>query len=163
MKTVFVKQGVIQKLHESRHLIWFLGFGKKKLPQEPIGQQQPPLGINNAETQTSRRRAKLQLDCEQIPSAASFQHTDFKQKCRHGWFISAWNTLQSPPLSPNGVSTCPCEYLSAPHPPARPHVRGAAPDQTRHLVEVFSSTIYSPRIESVTLVLSHKFGSTGYI
>ena len=30
-------------------------------------------------------------------------------------------------------------------------------------IEVFSSTIYSPRIESVTLVSSHKFGSTGYI
>lgn len=30
-------------------------------------------------------------------------------------------------------------------------------------IDVFSSPIYSPRIESVTVTLSHKFGSTGYI
>lgn len=29
--------------------------------------------------------------------------------------------------------------------------------------EVFASTIYSPRIESVTMWIPHKFGSTGYI
>lgn len=49
--------GVIQKLHESHHFICCPLF-LKKLSQEPIGQHQPPLGIN---TQTTHRRAKLQL------------------------------------------------------------------------------------------------------
>lgn len=49
--------------------------------------------------------------------------------------------------------------------------RAAPSSLTKHLIkkavcqytEVFSSTIYSPRIESVTALSSHKFGSTGYI
>lgn len=76
MKTVFVRKGSSKSytnlitsseppptLH---HPIPFLPLEEKKASQEPIGQQQQqqqqPLGINNAETQTTHRRAKLQLE-----------------------------------------------------------------------------------------------------
>lgn len=62
MKTVFVKEGSSKSY---TNLITSSAAlpseGKKKLSPEPIGQQQLPLGINNVETQTTHRRAKLQL------------------------------------------------------------------------------------------------------
>lgn len=75
MKTVFVRKGssksytnLITSSEPPRttppHPIPPFG-RKKKASQEPIGQQQQqqqPLGINNAETQTTHRRAKLQLE-----------------------------------------------------------------------------------------------------
>lgn len=70
MDTVFVKEGVIQKLHQSHHFIcshpiWG-GGGGEKVSQEPIGQKLQLLGINNVESETSHRRErereKLQLD-----------------------------------------------------------------------------------------------------
>lgn len=63
MKTVFVKEGSSTSYTNliTSTAALPLEKKKKKLSQEPIGQPQPPLGINNAETQTTHRRAKLQL------------------------------------------------------------------------------------------------------
>lgn len=64
MKTVFVKKGSSKSYTNLITSSAPPPFGEKKRPsQEPIGQQQQPLGINNAETQTTHRRAKLQLEC----------------------------------------------------------------------------------------------------
>lgn len=52
------QEGVIQKLHESHHFICSHPFEKKNLSQEPIGQQQQSLGINNVETETAHKREK---------------------------------------------------------------------------------------------------------
>lgn len=60
MKTVFVKEGSSKSYTNLITSSAALPL-KKKLSPEPIGQQQPPLGINNVETQTTHRRAKLQL------------------------------------------------------------------------------------------------------
>lgn len=57
MDTVFVKKGSSKSytnLITSSAPIPL----KKTLSQEPIGQKQQPLGINNVETQTTRRRDK---------------------------------------------------------------------------------------------------------
>lgn len=62
MDTVFVKKGSSKSytnLITSSAPIPL----KKKRSQEPIGQQQQPLGINNVETQMTHRRNKLQLEC----------------------------------------------------------------------------------------------------
>lgn len=61
MKTVFVKEGSSKSYTNLITSSAALPLKKKKLSREPIGQQQPPLGINNVETQTTHRRAKLQL------------------------------------------------------------------------------------------------------
>lgn len=51
------QEGVIQKLHESHQFICSHPF-EKKMSQEPIGQQQQSLGINNVETETAHKRKK---------------------------------------------------------------------------------------------------------
>lgn len=65
MKTVFVKEGSSKSYTNLITSFAALPLKKKKkkkeLSLEPIGQQQLPLGINNVETQTTHRRAKLQL------------------------------------------------------------------------------------------------------
>lgn len=64
MKTVFVKQGSSKSYTNLITSSAPFPLKKKKQSQEPIGQQQQLLGINNVETQTySHRRAKLQLEC----------------------------------------------------------------------------------------------------
>lgn len=63
MKTVFVKKGSSKSYTNLITSSAPLPLEKKRRSQEPIGQQQQPLGINNAETQTTHRRAKLQLEC----------------------------------------------------------------------------------------------------
>lgn len=63
MKTVFVKEGSSKSYMNLITSSAALPLRKKKkeLSLEPIGQQQLPLRINNVETQTTHRRAKLQL------------------------------------------------------------------------------------------------------
>lgn len=59
MDTVFVKKGSSKSytnLITSSAPIPLKKKKKKELSQEPIGQQQQPLGINKVETQTTRRR-----------------------------------------------------------------------------------------------------------
>lgn len=59
MKTVFVKKGSSKSYTNLITSSAPLPLGKKKRKsQEPIGQQQQPLGINNAETQTTHKEGK---------------------------------------------------------------------------------------------------------
>lgn len=61
MKTVFVKEGSSKSYTNLITSSVALPLERKKTSLEPIGQQRLPLGINNVETQTTHRRAKLQL------------------------------------------------------------------------------------------------------